>query len=108
MTRREAALEHALRTPLRVNARAWGIALGLLGGLGLFLATNILVLKGGLVVGPHLSLLASYLPGYRVTFAGSVLGFVYGAVIGYCAGRLIGGVYNRLAHRDRASVEGSS
>ena len=81
---------------LRLNARAWGIAMGLLFGLGLFIATNILVLKGGSEVGPHLGLLAVYFPGYRVTFLGSLVGFVYAFVLGYALGRLIGTVYNRL------------
>ncbi|HJR43383.1 MAG TPA: hypothetical protein VJ812_14915 [Gemmatimonadaceae bacterium] len=81
---------------LRLNARAWGIAMGLLFGLGLFIATNFLVLKGGSQVGPHLSLLAVYFPGYRVTFVGSLIGFVYAFVLGYALGRLIGTVYNRL------------
>jgi hypothetical protein len=89
------------RTLLRMNARAWGIAFGLLAGLGLFLATNILLLKGGDVVGPHLSLLGVYLPGYSVTFFGSLVGFVYMFVIGYGFGRLIGEVYNRLARSGR-------
>jgi hypothetical protein len=82
---------------LRLHARAWGIATGLVFGLGLFVATNVLVLKGGDVVGPHLSLLGAYLPGYSVTFAGSLIGFVYLFVIGYAFGRLIGEVYNRIA-----------
>jgi hypothetical protein len=81
---------------LRLNARAWGIAMGLLFGLGLFIATNFLVLKGGSQVGPHLGLLAVYFPGYRVTFVGSLIGFVYAFVLGYALGRLIGTVYNRL------------
>jgi hypothetical protein len=85
-------------TLLRLNERAWGIALGLLLGLGLFLATNILVIRGGDVVGPHLGLLGVYLPGYRVTFAGSIVGFIYMFVIGYGFGRLVGRVYNRIAH----------
>lgn len=84
---------------LRINARAWGVAFGLMLGLGLFLATNILVLRGGEVVGPHLSLLGVFLPGYSVTFVGSLIGFVYLFVIGYAFGRLIGEVYNRLARR---------
>jgi len=49
MTSREALPRYELRTPLRLNARAWGAALGLLGGLGLFIATNILVLKVGVL-----------------------------------------------------------
>ena len=81
---------------LRLNARAWGIAFGLLGGLSLFLATLILVLKGGENVGQHLSLLAIFFPGYRVTMGGAFVGFVYGFVLGYGIGRIIGGVYNRV------------
>jgi len=105
MTRREALPRYELRTPLRLNARAWGVGLGLVCGLGLLIATNILVLKGGPVVGPHLSLLGAYLPGYRVTFAGSLLGFGYGMLIGYCAGRLIGTVYNMLVRHDLGAAE---
>ena len=87
------ALDQAI---LRLHGRAWGIAVGLLLGGGLFLATNFLVLKGGPNVGAHLGLLAVYFPGYRVTFVGSLIGFVYLFVIGYALGRLIGTVYNRL------------
>jgi hypothetical protein len=96
---------YQLSTPLRLNARAWGFALGLLCGLGLLVATNILVLKGGPVVGPHLGLLGSYLPGYRVTFGGSLIGFCYGMLIGYCGGRLIGSVYNMVLTHDRNATE---
>ncbi len=87
------------RTLQRLNAQAWGISVGLVAGLGLFAVTNFLVLRGGEVVGPHLGLLGIILPGYRVTFAGSLLGFVYLFVIGYGAGRLIGVVYNAIVER---------
>ena len=82
---------------LRLNGRAWGIALGLLLGGGLFLATIVLVIKGGPDVGQHLSLLSVFFPGYRVTVLGSLIGFVYAFVLGYALGRLVGTVYNRLA-----------
>jgi hypothetical protein len=81
----------------RLNARAWGIALGLLCGGGLFLATTILLIKGGPNVGQHLSLLRIYFPGYSVSVVGAFIGFVYGFVLGYALGRVIGVVYNRLA-----------
>lgn len=84
------------RAIARLNERAWGIAVGLLLGGGLFVATNILVIRGGPNPGPHLSLLHVYFPGYRVTFFGSLVGFVYAFVLGYALGRLIGLVYNRL------------
>jgi hypothetical protein len=80
----------------RLNGKAWGIAFALLSGLGLLIATWALVLKGGPVVGPRLALLSNFLPGYSVTFAGGLIGFVYGFVIGYAIGRLIGLVYNSM------------
>ena len=80
----------------RLNARAWGIAFALLGGFGLLASTWLLVLEGGSVVGPHLSLLKNFLPGYSVTWHGGLIGFVYGFVIGYGFGRLVGTVYNVL------------
>ncbi len=87
-------LNRAIR---RLNERAWGVAMGLLLGVGLFVATNILLIKGGENVGQHLGLLGVYFPGYRVTFVGSLIGFVYAFVLGYALGRLIGFIYNRLA-----------
>ena len=86
---------------LRASEQGWGIAIGLVFGLGLFVATNFLILRGGEDVGQHLSLLGVYFPGYSVTFLGSLVGFVYAFVLGYGIGRTIGAVYNRLAHRAR-------
>jgi len=93
MSEQKVDLERAIQ---RLNERAWGIAVGLLGGLGLFTATNVLVIKGGPNVGQHLALVGQYFPGYRVTFLGSIIGFIYMFVLGYVLGRLIGLVYNRL------------
>jgi hypothetical protein len=86
---------------LRLNARAWGIAMGLLLGVAIFVATNVLVLKGGQNVGQHLQLLGVFLPGYRVTFVGSIIGFIYLFVLGYILGRLIGTVYNHLVELEK-------
>jgi hypothetical protein len=98
MTNTRPSGQDELRTTLlKLNARAWGIALGLLLGLGLAIATIVLVLRGGAAVGPHLSLLALFLPGYTVSVGGAFIGFAYLFVIGYAIGRLIGLVYNKLA-----------
>jgi hypothetical protein len=89
--------EQALRkTVLRASEQGWGIAIGLLLGVGLFLATMVLVLKGGPNPGPHLGLLRIYFPGYSVTWIGAFIGFVYTFVIGYAIGRTIATIYNRL------------
>ncbi len=90
----EAELTRAIQ---RLNERAWAIAIGMLLGGGLFIATLILVVRGGPYQGAHLQLLSVYFPGYRVTLAGSFVGFIYAFVIGYALGRLVGFVYNRLA-----------
>jgi hypothetical protein len=84
------------RAVRRLNGRACGVAGALVLGLGLFVATNVLVLQGGEDVGAHLGLLRYYFPGYRVTFAGSLIGFVYAFVMGYILGRTVGWIYDRL------------
>ena len=89
----ERALLYALA---RANEQGWGIAMGLLLGLGLLLATAVLVAKGGPQVGSHLQLLSNYFPGYQVTWVGAWIGFVYGFVAGYGMGRTIATIYNRL------------
>ena len=87
---------------LRLDAMAQAISLGVLLGLGIFVATNWLVLKGGDVVGPNLALLAQFCPGYRVTFLGSVIGFVYGLFYGGVAGYAVSTLYNRVLDARRS------
>jgi hypothetical protein len=90
---------------VRLRARAQGVAAGLLFGLAIFVATNWLVIKGGNVVGPHLSLIGQYFIGYRVTFVGSLIGAAYGFVTGFAAGYLLAWVYNFVANfRERQSA----
>ena len=87
---------------IRLSRNVLGLTLGILGGGGMFLATNILVLKGGTRIGPHLQLLNQFFPGYRVSFFGSLIGAFYGLVVGYLAGWIIAAVYNQvvlLRHR---------
>jgi len=81
---------------LWLNVKALGLALGLLFGLAIFIATNWLVLKGGEPVGPHLSLLGQYFIGYKVSFLGSFIGFAYGFTLGTLSGSLIGWIYNKI------------
>ena len=90
--------ERALRsTVLRASEQGWGIAIGLLLGLGLLVATIVLVVKGGPNPGPHLGLVRIYFPGYSVTWLGGFVGFVYAFVVGYAIGRTVATIYNRLA-----------
>jgi hypothetical protein len=84
---------------VRLEAVVQGVAWGLVAGLGLFAATNWLVLKGGRVVGPHLSLLRQFFIGYEVSFLGSVIGFAYAFVCGFAAGYVVSRIYNRVVRR---------
>ena len=83
----------------RVSEQGWGLALGFLAAAGLFLATAILLLKGGPNPGAHLRLLSVYLPGYGMSWIGAFIGAAYAFFLGYAAGRTIGTVYNRLVAR---------
>ena len=93
--------EELLEATLRLNSKGLAALLGLICGLGLFLATNWLVIKGGPpgddgepVIGPHLSLLGQYFIGYEVTFVGSLIGFAWAFALGAVIGLLIGRIYN--------------
>lgn len=87
------------RETVHLNAQAWGVSFGILCALAMFIATMVLVIKGGENVGQHLGLLSIYLPGYRVSVVGAFIGFIYLFVIGYALGRLVGVVYNLAARR---------
>jgi hypothetical protein len=99
--------ELVLTRLLRLNATIQGVVTGLVAGLGVFLATNWLVLEGGEVVGPHLSLLSQFFIGYRVTFVGSVIGFGYGFILGFLTGYLVARMYNWLADLREGKHQGS-
>jgi len=49
-------------------------------------------------VGPHLGLLAHYLPGFSVTWPGSLLGIAYGFAIGFMVGAAVGAFWNLIHH----------
>ncbi len=86
---------------VRLSGRVWGIALGLCFGIGLFVLTNILVLKGGEDMGTHLGLLSQYFYGYEIDFVGSLIGFAYASVVGFAIGWGVCQIYN-LASRSRS------
>ena len=91
----------------RLRAGIMALVFAFCGGLGLFLATVWLVMQGGRNVGEHLGLLSNYFPGYSVSWAGSLLGLVYGALLGGVIGYSLAWIYNRLA-RPRAPRRGSA
>ena len=72
----------------KLDPVALGVALGTVSGFLIFLATAILVIKGGPVVGPMLSLLGNFLYGYDVTWGGSLVGLIEGGLGGFAIGYL--------------------
>jgi protoporphyrinogen oxidase len=80
----------------KLDRRAFGLLLGVTVGALLFLATLILVLKGGDVVGPNLGLLNQFFPGYSVTTLGSVVGLAYGFIVAFIGGWLFAFLRNAV------------
>jgi len=81
----------------RMDTLAMAIAVAVLGGLAIGLATAVLLLAGaepGVPVGPHLAGLGTYLPGYSVSWAGVAVGSAYGLVLGFVAGLLLAIFWN--------------
>ncbi len=88
---------------VRFNSKVLGLVIGFLMGMAIFIMTNWLIIKGGhiddsgkYVVGPHLQLLSQFFIGYRVSFAGSLIGFAYGFMVGGFSGIWIGWIYNKI------------
>ena len=78
----------------KIDPLAFGIAIGVVSGLGIFMASAILLLRGGPVVGPMLSLLGNYLIGFEVTWVGAVIGLLEGGMLGFVVGALAAGLRN--------------
>ena len=70
----------------KLESLAFGISLGIVSSMLLFFATILLLVKGGVDVGPNLALLNQYFPGYTPTLSGSVLGLTYGFFTGFLGG----------------------
>src|SRR5262245_45983120 len=90
----ERLLEAMLR---RMNARVLGLTLGALAASALFIATNVLLIRGGEHPGQLLGRLSWYFPWYEVSFVGSFVGAFWAFVWGFVAGILISLVYNFVA-----------
>jgi hypothetical protein len=108
MAERESLEEIVLTRLVRLNASLQGIVTGLVAGLGVFIATNWLLLQGGDVVGPHLALLGQFFIGYEVSFVGSLIGLAYGFATGFLVGYSVSHIYNWIAERRENKQKGRS
>lgn len=80
----------------RLHKTALGVAAGTVAGVGLWLLTVVLVLKGGYPVGPRLQLLGEFFPGYTVTFPGAFVGLLWGFLAGFLFGGAVALLHNFL------------
>jgi protoporphyrinogen oxidase len=90
------SLEGVLRDAFaRYDPVALGTACGVISGIGLFLATVILLLRGGDPPGPTLSLLGNYLIGFEVDWPGALLALPEAGTLGFVIGYTMAGLINR-------------
>jgi protoporphyrinogen oxidase len=78
----------------RLDPISLGGAIGIVSGLGVFVATALLLLKGGDVVGPRLQLLRYFLIGYRVSWGGACIGLVDASILGFVIGLTLAWLHN--------------
>jgi hypothetical protein len=87
----------ALMVFARLDLLAAACGAAACGGIGLLLATYVLLLEGapsGMPIGPNLAALSTFLPGYAVSWAGGVVGMLYGFVIGGALGLIFAAIWN--------------
>ena len=94
MARGESRAEGAVAAALiRLNAHMLGGVLAVLCGVGLCLATWVLLWQGGPRTGQMLGLLGHLLPGFSISPGGAVAGGLGAAVLGYAVGLCVGRAY---------------
>lgn len=71
-----------------IDKLALALSVGAVSGAVVFLATILLILKGGSVVGPNLMLLNQYFIGYSASIEGAFIGFGYSFLWGFIFGWL--------------------
>lgn len=84
----------------RIDIFAFTIASGVVAGVGMLLATAVLLIAGappGAEIGPNLSALSTFWPGYSVTWPGAFVGGFYGGLTGAAIGFMLGLFWN-FAH----------
>jgi hypothetical protein len=80
---------------MKLNVLAFGLACGLIWGLGVFLLPWWVMAFEGTT--HDLMFLGHIYRGFNISPLGSVLGLIYGACDGFIAGVLMAWLYNRFA-----------
>ena len=83
---------------MKLNKKAFGLTLGLLWALAIFLVTNYILLMSGR--GEMLSTFGNFYPGFSISFFGSIIGLIWGFVYGFVSGWIFALLYNYFAKTD--------
>jgi hypothetical protein len=76
---------------MKIRVRALGLAVGIVWGLGIFVATLWAAAVGR---GRTMELLNGMYLGYTISFGGAFVGLIWGLVTGFMSGALIAWMYN--------------
>jgi hypothetical protein len=79
---------------MQLDKKALGLALGIVWGVCVLLATLAVMIMGG---GEHLLLLKKFYIGYSVSVLGAIVGLIYGFIDGFICGWVLAWLYNRFA-----------
>jgi hypothetical protein len=86
---------------LRLHGPSLGLAIGIMGAIGLVATTTWLVVRGTAAQSVHAGLLAEILPGYTVSVAGSLMGALELFLILYLVCMGFAFIYNRIVAAGR-------
>jgi hypothetical protein len=78
---------------MKLRARAFGLAIGIVWGLTVFVATIWVATVG---IGQTMSLLGLFYRGYTVSYVGAFVGLIWGFINGFIVGVAIAWLYNVL------------
>lgn len=110
--RQPAYNEVIIKAFAKIDKFAFATAVGSVCGLAIFIATLLLIIKGGKVTDFNLQLLGQYFIGYTVTVKGAFIGMAYsffwGFVWGWLAAYLRNFSLGYFIHRAKSKAESSS
>ncbi len=79
---------------MKLNAVSLGVAGGILWGAMMLILTWICMANG--YASMWLEVMSSVYPGYSISFAGSIIGLLYGFADGFIGLFILGWLYNQL------------
>ena len=79
---------------MNLNPKAFGLASGILWGLGMFVMTILAAING--YASDFLIVMSGIYPGFSLTYLGAFVGAIYGFVHGFVGGWAFAWLYNKF------------